>query len=210
MGRITVAACLWQPNDRSEKFSLCYSEKWALRLFNGFRRNLSYETRCVLFTDRFQHLPDYIEQVVDADLGKNGYADCIKPFSLNEPMIFAGLDTVVVGNCDKFAEYCFESDIMAMPSHPYRPDLAINGVVLCPAGKRDVFDRWRGENDMEWLRQFDHQRTEALWPKRIISYKAHVGERATELPKGARIVYFHGHLKPHKLNHLSWIRRHWM
>lgn len=209
MGTLTLAACLWDTNDKSEAFSRCYSDEWAVRLFAGFRRNLTVPTRSVLFTDWARDLPAFIEQIVDPSVGSNGYGDCIRPFCLNEPMIFAGLDTVVVGNCDKFARYCFESDKMALPSHPNHPELAINGVVFCPAGQRRIFDEWRGENDMEWLRQFPHERMEKLWSGRVISVK-HGLKKNRALPGPARIVYFHGEAKPHKLENLDWIRRHWI
>jgi hypothetical protein len=209
VGAITISACLWEPNNHNHDFSNCYDEKWALKIFNGFRRHLTRETRCVLFTDQNRNLPTFIEQIVEPDLGQNGYGDCIRPFKLNEPMIFAGLDTVVVGNCDKFANYCFEANKMALPTHPNKPHLAINGVVFCPGGQRHIFDDWRGENDMDWVRKFPHERMENLWPDRILSYKAHVASKSNTLPKGARIVYFHGWAKPHRLGHLGWINQHW-
>jgi hypothetical protein len=210
MGGLVVTACLWDSNKHSEEFSRCYSEKWAAKLFRGFQRNLTVPHRSVLFTDKRRDLPAWIEQIVEPDLGHNGYGDCIRPFKLNEPMIFAGLDTVIVGNCDKFANYCLEADRIAMPTHPYKPDLAINGVVFCPAGMRRIFDDWRGENDMDWLRQFPHERIENLWQGRVLSYKAHVTSKQNTLPKGARIVYFHGFQKPHRLDHVGWIRQHWI
>lgn len=206
MGGITLAACLWDSNDAVEAFSRCYSDEWAVRFFNGFRRNLTVANRSVLFTDRRRDLPAFIEQVIEQDLGKKGYSDCVTPFQLNEPMIFAGLDTVVIGNCDKLARYCLEADRIALPRHPYEP-VAINGVVLCPSGHRKIFDDWRGENDMEWMRRWPHYLIDDLWPGRVVSYKAHV--RGRVVPKAARIVYFHGNPKPDVLGHEDFVRRHW-
>jgi len=204
---LTLSTVLWDTNEKTEAFSHCYGDIWATRFFNGFRRNLTVPNRSVLFTDRRRDLPTFIEQIVDADLGSNGYGDCVMPFQLNEPMIFAGLDTVVVGNCDKFARYCLEADRIALPKHPYEP-WSINGVVLCPAGHRRIFDDWRGENDMKWMRQWSHHRIDDLWPGRVVSYKAHIRGRA--LPKAARIVYFHGDPKPDRLSHEEFVRRNWV
>lgn len=206
MGGLIVSTVLWDGNEKTEDFSHCYSDIWALRFFAGFRRNLTVPHKAVLFTDRRRDLPTSIEQIVEPDLGCNGYGDCVRPFKLNEPMIFAGLDTVVVGNCDKFARYCFESDRLSLPRHPYEP-WSINGVVFCPGGQRRIFDEWRGENDMEWMRQFPHYQIDDLWPGRVLSYKAHVRTRGVAK---ARIIYFHGRPKMHEAMGEDFVKRHWV
>lgn len=203
---LTLSTVFWDANEKTEKFSRCYTDIWATRFFNGFRRNLTCPTRSVLFTDRRRDLPDFIEQIVEPDLGSNGYGDCVRPFKLNEPMIFAGLDTVVVGNCDKFARYCFEGDRIALPKHPYEP-WSINGVVLCPAGQRQIFDEWRGENDMKWMRKWPHHQIDTLWPNRIVSYKAKVRGFGVG---DARIIYFHGKPKMQDLLEENFVRKHWV
>lgn len=203
---LTVSSVLWDANDKTEWFSPPYDESWALKLFNGWRRNLTEAPRCVLFTDRQRELPGWIEQVVDPETGSNGYGDCVRPFVLNVPMIFTGLDTIITGNCDKLARYCFEADKIALPKHPYE-DWSINGVVLCPAGWRRIFDEWRGENDMKWLRGFDHARIDDLWPGKVVSFKAHVDKRGL---RDARVVYFHGQRKPPDIyDDYAWVRDHW-
>lgn len=206
MGAVTVASVLWDANEQSEDFSCCYTDEWAIKFFSGFRRNLTVQNRHVLFTDRKRDLPAWIEQIVQPDLGVNSYGDCVRPFSLNQPMIFAGLDTVVVGNCDKFARYCLETDRIALPRHPYEP-LAINGVVFCPAGQRRIFDEWRGENDMEWMRRWPHASIDDLWPGRVRSYKAHI--RGKGVGK-SRIIYFHGNPKMQDVLHEPFVRQHWV
>lgn len=208
MGILTISACLWDANEKTEAFSKCYTDEWAVKYFNGFRRNLTCPVRAVLFTDRQRDLPEDIEQIVELDLGAHGYGDCVRPFKLNEPMIFAGLDTVVVGNCDKFARYCFEADKIALPKHPYE-DWSINGVVLTPAGQRRIFDDWRGENDMKWMRSWPHNRIDDLWPERVVSYKKKVRGQGGP-PSKARIVYFHGFPKMHEAMNEKFVRQHWV
>src|SRR5262249_19163761 len=124
---LTLSTVLWDTNEKSQDFSRCYDEGWAVKFFNGFRRNLTMPTKSVLFTDRKRDLPAWINQRIEPDLGSNGYGDCVRPFKLNEPMIFGGLDTVVTGNCDKFADYCMRANRIALPKHPYET-FAINGV----------------------------------------------------------------------------------
>jgi hypothetical protein len=205
--RVVIASVLWDANDKSESWSRCYTDVWAERLFNGFRRNLTVPHRAVLFTDRERELPAWIEQIIDPGLGSNGYGDCVRPFALNEPMIFAGLDTLVVGECDKFARWCLETDRIALPRHPHQ-DVPINGIVLCPAGQRRIFDEWSGENDMEWMRRWPYHCINDLWPGKVVSWKAHVMGRK-RIPPKTRIIYFHGEPKMHQLTAHPLVRLHW-
>jgi hypothetical protein len=204
---LIVATCFWDPTPESMEFSRCYSEAWVEKLYRGFKRNLTKPFRFVCFVDRERKFKEPIEQM-PLEHRPIGYGSCIEPFKLNEPMIFCGLDTVIVGNCDKFANYCLEGRRIALPKHPFE-ELSINGVVLCPAGQRHIFDDWRGENDMEWMRQFPHDRLDEIWPGKIISYRGHVRGRPASLNK-ARIIYFHGRAKAHELPHESFVRQHWV
>lgn len=204
---LTVCSLLWDANDKSEKFSLAYTDDWAVKLFNGFRRHLTIPHRCVLFTDRRRNLPDFIEQKVWPDLGKRGYADCVTPYSMNVPMILVGLDTLIIGNIDKMGRWCLENPgKLALPKHPYR-DFSINGVQLWGGHDIRIFRDWNGENDMDWMRGFEHVRIESLWANAVCSWKAHCFNGVP--PKGTRIVYFHGDRKFPKLRKEPLIRAHW-
>jgi hypothetical protein len=202
---LTVATCFWDANEGSQSFSRCYSELWVEKLYRGFKRNLSVPFRFVCFVDRERKFKEPIEQELLTHR-PIGYGSCVEPFKINEPMIFVGLDTVIVGNCDKFARYCLDGKKLALPKHPFE-DYSINGVVLCPAGQRQIFDDWRGENDMDWMRKWPHDRIDELWPDRVLSYRAHVRGKAA-LNK-ARIIYFHGRAKPHEIPHEAFIKEHW-
>jgi len=206
MGGLIVSTVLWDANAKSQVFSRCYSDDWALRLFNGFRRHLTIPFTPVLFTDRARDLPKWIHQEIEPDLGANGYGDCVRPFRLDKAMIFVGLDTLIIRNIDNLARYCFEADRIALPKHPYE-DYSINGVVLCPAGQRRIFDDWRGENDMEWMRRWPHNRIDDLWPGKVVSYKARVAQSGN--PGKASIIYFHGKPKMQDLMHLQVVGNNW-
>jgi hypothetical protein len=70
-----------------------------------------------------------------------------------------------------------------------------------------VFDDWRGESDMVWLRNFPWKPIDDLWPRQVLSLKAH---KIRDLGlQEARIVYFHGDPKPPALMNLAWVRQHW-
>jgi len=203
---ITIATLLWDANETSYPFSKMYDEKWVLRLFEGFRRNLSLPFRFVVFTDRERDLPlDIIQELMTAR--KPTYGDCIEPYKLNMPMILVGLDTVITGPVNHLAEYCLKSKMIALPRDPFQPEVACNGVALVPTGHRHVYEDWRGENDMLWLRKQPHVLIDDMCPDQVVSYKGHVKQKGLG---DARIVYFHGDEKPHQLTDQPWIRRHWL
>lgn len=203
-----VVTLLWEPKGLEKSFSRIYSEEWVNRLYRSFFRNLSRSFKFVLYTDRRRALDVPAEQVVVDGLGAGGYADCIRPYELNEPMILCGLDTLVVGPIDPLAEYVLNGGQYALPRDPYKPHIACNGVALVPAGMRHVAETHRGENDMDHCRSFPHAFIDDLFPGQVKSYKGHVKKHGW---RGVNIVYFHGEEKPHQLvNSEPVIRRNWV
>lgn len=203
---ITVATLFWQHNDASLPFSRVYSELWVERLYRGFRRNLTGDMRFIVFTDQaYEFAEPAIEQERLRD-PKPSYSSCIEPYRLGVPMILAGLDTVVTGNCDHLAEYCMVADRFALPRDPYKPSIACNGVALIPAGHERIAADHDGENDMEHVRRYPHAFIDDLFPGQVQSFKGTVKKRGLG---DTRVCYFHGLEKPHELGHLPWIARHW-
>lgn len=204
---INIVTLLWDANDQSLPFSRCYDEQWVERLYDGFARNLTRPFRFVLFTDRPREIKRDLVQVF-LETKDPSYAACIEPYRLGEPMVLVGLDTVVTGNIDHLADYCMTASTIALPADPFCPGRACNGVALVPPGRQSVFEAWRGENDMDWMRAQPHKLLDLLFPGDVVSYKGtarHYGLR------DARIVYFHGAEKPHELvNTVPWIRQHWL
>lgn len=206
---ITIASHLWEPNEHSFEFSRMYDEKWVVRLYEGFARNIGVPWRFVLFTDRDRDLPAEIQQE-RMKSKRPTYGDCIEPFRFGVPMIICGLDTVVTGPVNHLAAYCLRSDAeLCLIRDPYNPKgRAGNGVVLVPAGHQHVWRNWHGENDMEWLDKQPHAFIDDLFPGQVLSYKGHVKKRGGLAD--ARIVYFHGDQKPHQMMDEPWIRKHWL
>lgn len=201
---MVIATLLWDPTDDSYSFSRCYSEEWVERLYDGFARNISRPFEFVCFVDRERQFKRpitqrFLKQPIT-------YGSCIEPYQLNEPMILVGLDTVVTGNCDPLVEYCLTGDKILLPRDPFFPEKACNGVALVPAGNRKVYDDWRGENDMEWMRAWPHDLIENRFPGMVESYKGKIKHQGIG---DTRIVYFHGKEKPHELPEVDWIAKHW-
>lgn len=202
-----VTTCLWDANAKSLEFSRCYDESWVEKLYRGFARNLTLPFRFVCFTDRPRRFAGKIEQE-PLRTPEPGYGCCIEPFRLNVPMIFCGLDTVILGNIDHMARYCLSATDIAIPQHPSKPKVTINPIVFAPAGHAKVFEEWSGQNDMEWMGLQRHVKTDLMWPGQILSFKLHdVRRRGLQR---ARIVYFHGRPKPPELVETQgWLNQHW-
>lgn len=203
-----VTCCLWKPNKNSYEFSLAYDETWVNKLYRGFKRNLTRPFRFVCFTDYEREFCEGVEQErLEAKVPD--YGCLIEPFKLNEPMIVCGIDMIMLKNIDHMADYCLSSGVMAAPIHPSKPqDGIVNPIVFVPAGYRRVYDEWNGENDMLWLRKFDHVLSDKLWPGQILSLKLHdVRRKGTQ---GASIVYFHGKPKPHQMQDVAWVKQNWV
>lgn len=203
---LTIATLFWQANDKSRSFSTMYTEEWVEKLYRGFARNLTVPFRFICYSDSARKYSEPILQNINPTLGSNGYSDCIRPYELGVPMILVGLDTVVTGNIDHLAEYCFKSDRIALPRDPYKPQIACNGVALVPAGWERIGKEHAGENDMAWCRSFPHHFIDDLFPKHVQSFKGSVKNHGLG---DTRIVYFHGEEKPHQLKN-DWLKEHWI
>lgn len=204
---ITVATLLWDANDQGLSTSRCYDESWVDKLYRGFARNLTrHSMRFVCFTERPRMFEENVEVRVTLPPSP-GYADCVRPYELDEPMILVGLDTIITGNIDHLADYCLTADTLALPRDPYNLRQACNGVALVPAGHGWVWSEWDGVgSDMERCRAAEHAYLDDLFPGQVASYK---GAVKAEGLGDARIVYFHGRLKPHELNATPWIAENW-
>lgn len=213
---INIACGFWPANRLSKHFSFHYQESDVEKLYRGFKRHLNVPFRFICWSDRPREYAEPIEQRVFSDAARiNGephYGSLTQCFELNEPTIFCGLDTVIVGNCDHLAAYCMGADKPAAPMDPYMTQTVCNAVVLVPGGHAWMWNEGQYvSNDMDWIRQLYHSKrlvpTDGLFPGQIVSYKGHVMKHG--LSDDARVVYFHGDLKPHQLGHVGWIDRHW-
>lgn len=204
--RITIATLLWDANSLSRHYSNMYDESWVEKLYRGFARNLTRPFRFVCFSEKQRTYSEPIEQ--ELIVGEPSYESCIQPYRLDAPMILVGLDTIVTGNCDELADYCFYGDRVAVPQDPFYPDKVCNGVALVPAGmKARVHDAHKGENDMEWIRAQQVAVIDKLFPGQVRSFKGSVKRSALD---DTRICYFHGEIKPHELGNVGWVDRNWV
>lgn len=208
---LTVTTCLWDANEHSRHFSLCYDETWPEKLYRSFKRNLTAPFRFVVFTDRPR---TYAEKAIEQEQIQTKpahYGACIEPFRLDCPQIFCGLDTIVVSNIDHLAAYCESADKPAIPRDPFEgvsPWARTNAVVLAPAGcKAMLHDGWGGQNDMDWINTRETVLIDDLFPRQVVSYKGRVQRLGLE--EETRMVFFHGPHKAHELGQVKWIADAW-
>lgn len=200
---LTVATCFWTPNKHTAQASQVYAPEWVNRLARGVRRNLTVPHRFVVLTDREYEFEDGIEQE-RLSTDTPDWSCMIEPFRIDGPLMVVGLDTVIVGNIDALAHWTLNLDRMALPRSPGK-DYACNAIALVPQGHQDIFMRWRGENDMEWLRTFPHTFIEERFPGWVSSYKCDI--RPNGLGE-TRIAYMHGRPKMDEIE-ADWVRDHW-
>lgn len=199
-----VMTMLWEPNAASYGFSRMYDESWVEKLFRGCKRHLTRPFEFVCLTDYERKFSEPIVQKQISSV-RPDYSDFSEPYSYGVSMILVGLDTIIMDNIDHLAEYCLKRDLLALPRDPNRPDIACNGVALVPYGYTEVAQNYSGQNDMKWIRNFQHVFIDDIFPGEVVSYKGHVKKYGLD---GAKIVYFHGNEKPHELDE-EWIRQNW-
>lgn len=208
---INIACAFWDANRLSKQFSRHYTEADVCALYRGFKRHLNLPFRFICWSERPR---DYAERGIEQRqlvAETPSYGALTQCYELNEPTIFCGLDTIIVGNCDHLAAYCIGADKPAAPLDPFKPETVCNGVTLVPGGNAWLWSEYPGNNDMDWIR--DNWKAgrivdlDRFFPDQVVSYKRHVREDG--LTEETRIVYFHGEHKPHELPHVGWIARHW-
>lgn len=214
---LTVATCLWAKNGYTNPLSGSYTEEWAERLYRSFKRHLTTPFRFVCFVDRKRKFREPIEQEMLSSSTPD-YGSFTEPYRLDEPMILVGLDTIIVGNIDHFADWCLTGDKIALLrdrksyrlKHQGYPDQSINGVAFVPKGWKRVYDEWRGENDMAHLRKYPWEPIDDRYGMhQVASYKMDIRPNDNKLFDETRIVYFHGVPKANELTHLDWVKENW-
>lgn len=201
---LKIVTCFWEPNVHSVPSSRCYSPMWVDRLYRGFKRNLTVEHKFIVLTDKeYQFTPGVEQELLSTD--EPTWHSMIEPFRIEGPLIVAGLDTIIRDKIDHMARWCETADRIALPKSPGKP-YACNAIVLVPKGQTGIYERWRGENDMEWLRLQPHVFIDSLWPEQVVSYKQYVRPRGV---RQSRIIYWHGSPKMHELLDKQWVRESW-
>lgn len=195
-----------------------YTEK----LYDMVIRNLpdGFEGRFVCFTDDTEpYNPKIEKRPIHGSL--KGWWNCLYAykagfFDPDDQIIMMGLDTCITGPLDDIASYRGNYAILR---DVYREDGYQNSVVSFKAGFAtgiwDLFeaqgfpDKPGGDQAIieEWLaaNAIVPDILTDFYPRQIVSYKVNA---AFQIPQGARIVFFHGHPRPHECSG-NWVEHVW-
>lgn len=183
------------------------------KLFDMVARNYSGAFRFVCLTDNPEGLNPLIEvKELPSDLERwYGKLYFFKKgvFPEGERVVFMDLDTVIVGKLD---DLIYDGPFATLTDF-YFPDRVGPAVMMWRVSDTTyrVWDAWveqgkpRNEmGDLWWLNTLDDggfavyaDRLQKLYPGAFVSYKAHC---RSGLPKGARVVCFHGRPRPHEVD----------
>lgn len=183
------------------------------RLYDMVIRNLpdGYAGRFICFTDDPTGLH---ERIVAKSLpeGLDGWWNKLYLFSpdafeAGERVLYLDLDTVIVNSLDDIAAYKGEFAILR---DFYRPEGWQSSVMAWEAGKLDfIWQDWLASGrpklqggDQAWIEAicnflgFKPDIWQDILPKQFVSFKVHA---AGAIPKGAKVVVFHGEPRPHDI-----------
>ncbi len=208
------------------KWGTLYGPEYVNRLYNMVKRNLSYDFQMVCFTDNAEGIRDEVRcfPIPEMDLPTNIPERMWKKLStlkgdlygLEGTALFLDLDIVIVDNIDCF----FEEEGEFLIIKDYGKSWRITGnssVYRFEIGKHPyVFDdfienfdvvRKTHRNEQEYLTQAIYDKGKLrYWPKAWCpSYKYDCVSKIPFafwkkpiIPKGSKIIIFHGEINPHK------------
>ncbi len=193
-----------------------YAPRYVENLFDMVQRNLPpIPGRFVCFTDQQFEIAGVETKPLPGDLhGWWNKLHLFTPglFAKGDRVLFFDLDTLIVGELDRIAEYDGEFGILR---DFYQPETFGSGVMAWRAGfGSHIIDAYRqagcprefhgGDQTFIQTVQPKADRLQDLFPGAFVSYKIDCNPHP---PKGARVVCFHGKPKPHELD--GWVAETW-
>lgn len=196
----TIACCLFEGR-KVHSFSRVFSPEWVERLYCGFLRSIPvsrvFSWQFVCLVDRPYSLPEAIKQV-PLIRPRHDYFDLLQVFRLPGQVLFCGLDTVVTGDPSPLL---LSESRLALLEDVYRDEWSTSVMLFSrQAHIWEAFSRHgpgRARTEQEWLSdRIAPDRIQSLYPGLVKSWKAEV---QSEGIGDARLVYFHGKVKPHNV-----------
>lgn len=206
------------------------------KLYGGYLRNVDLPSRFICFTDReeYPEIPglEFVtlpKEVIALPLNfKKIYS-----FSKDNPLISSGdriivmdLDSVIVRTMDELLSYeglwCSVQPFITRNI----PRWTGGGLLSFKAGEFNFLwdeliknvDGWAAKCEGGKERLYFHEmiqkdypdRWQNLFPGKFIGYKRHIRrENGNRLPPDACFVAFHGRPRPHEVERLGWMKKHW-
>ncbi len=207
-----------------------YDASWVAKLQRGVARHLTLPHRFICFSD--MDVPSGVERI---PLATNwpGWWSKLEMFAVPREgvTLYFDLDTVVVGSLDAIAAYPHR---FTMAHEFYRPHLFCS-TAMAWSGDWSTIAVQFADDPNEWRRLYDDvlpntsgRIGDQAWiedclydpgqpvdtfrdlfgERSIASWKVHVRDGGG-LDGSEAVVAFHGSEKPHRLQHIEWIRDAW-
>lgn len=204
-----------------------YDVEYVNRLANGIRRNTTVPYKFVVLSDIYEGYNDNVDEVfplLDSLPGWWSKVELFRPdFYPGEQILFFDLDTIILGNLDQIVSH--PHSFTALTDFLY-PEHIGSGVLAWK--QENMGKHYRGfmknpvhamsetsRGDQEWIESVIESPNsfQSLFPGQFISFKLHVvrHRRLPDLgiPKGAKVLCFHGTPKPHDLLQYNTIQENW-
>lgn len=194
-----------------------FDNKYVHNLRNMVNRNIGLNHRFIALSDSQNLDVEHIEFLNDLP----GWWSKLELFRLNGPVLYFDLDTVIMDDFSDLAKSVSKMKSgefrMLIPFNPARARANnwASGVMAWHGDYRFILDRFKyRKNGKGWdqVYIFRTLEDEGVRIKAInefmpmYSYKRHC---TTGVPKGAKIICFHGPNKPHNMGHVDIVKRHW-
>lgn len=181
------------------------------KFYNGVRKHMpaGVEWRGACFTDDPSTLPEGIEAKPVPDHLTGWWSKLVMfrdgSFAHGERVLFGDLDVIPVGDLEDLAGY---RGAIAGVKDPFHPERFGSSVMAWEAGRfGHIWSRFESagmpqfdqRGDQFWIEtmQPEAERFDDLFPGQVVSFKAHCWLQG-KIPANARIVFFHGHPRPHE------------
>lgn len=196
-----------------------YGPEYVNKLEDMVRRNLpgGFPGKFVCFTDDPAGLSDGIE-ILELPNNLTGWFNKLYLFKAglfphNDRILYFDLDTLITGPLDEIVKYDGEFAILR---DFYRPKGLQSSVIAWEANThRNIWEEYEAAGypdinggDQAWIEcklLSTPQLWQDLYPKSFVSYKVHCQNGPV---KGAKVVVFHGHPRPHEVTE-GWVPSVW-
>lgn len=231
MSELVVIAALFDGVRVNKKLSAgIFTPEWGDKLYRGCRRNWDGDFRLVMLTDyprdQFKEpvecVPYWYKPHRDSWMG---ITEVFRPDMPFDHAVFMGLDTIITGSLEDIGSW--RGDV-AMVRDPWQQHATCNALVsfrreavthlwdkyiadpvAADKASRIRWSRDHGSEMVYWRDEYEGEieHLDEWFPGQLLSYKVHVRKDPGLLP-AARVVYFHGKMKPHEVNE-PWVSQHW-
>ena len=207
-----------------------YDFMWVEHLHRGIKKHLRAEHRFVCLTDT----PDYVDGAIIIPLIHDwpGWWSKMEIYRLDGPVLYLDLDVVITGSLDELiaadcqpfdpaafgiSEQLGKTNLLVAP-RDFMNKRELNSSVLFFNDCSHLYDQFAEDPDRHMSRFRGDQNfiTDRCWdaltfpPGLCVSYRRHCRTKlgVGQLPKGARVVCFHGAPKPPDVDD-PWVKEYW-